>query len=113
MLQRLPLSIDSKRGKKRQLNPPPWYYSSDFLNIEFWSDPSIVAATLPDGLDPDPSAAGHVQMRCSHDWQFSGSNEEFLEPERYQYRGLPFVLLVTLLKAEAGFLLSLHLCRQR
>ena len=44
---------------KSTLNPrPPWYYSSDFLSIEFWSDPSAVAALLPSGLDPDPSANG-------------------------------------------------------
>src|SRR5882672_6107570 len=40
---------------KSTLNPrPPWYYSSDFLNIEFWSQPSAVAALLPTGLDPVP-----------------------------------------------------------
>jgi hypothetical protein len=45
---------------KSTLNPrPPWYYSSDFLNIEFWSDPSFVAAVLPTGLDPDRAANGH------------------------------------------------------
>ena len=32
---------------KSTLNPrPPWYYSSDFLNIEFWSQPSAVAALI-------------------------------------------------------------------
>jgi hypothetical protein len=46
---------------KSTLNPdPPWYYSADFVNVEFWSDPSAVAALLPDGLDPDPSANGHA-----------------------------------------------------
>jgi Acetoacetate decarboxylase (ADC) len=46
---------------KSTLNPtPPWYYSSDFLNIEFWSDPSAVAALLPPGLQPDRSANGHA-----------------------------------------------------
>ena len=41
------------------LNPsPPWYYSADFLNIEFWSDPSAVAALLPTGLRPRPRRAG-------------------------------------------------------
>src|ERR1700678_3132778 len=38
---------------KSTLNPtPPWYYSSDFLNIEFWAEPAAVAAVLPPGLDP-------------------------------------------------------------
>jgi acetoacetate decarboxylase len=43
------------------LNPrPPWYYSSDFLKIEFWAKPSAVAAVLPPGLDPDPAAKGRA-----------------------------------------------------
>ena len=57
---------------KSTLNPlPPWHYSSDFLNIEFWADPSVVAATLPPGLVPDPSAEGHANA-LFYDWQFSG-----------------------------------------
>lgn len=68
------------------LNPvPPWYYSSDFLNIEFWSDPSAVAALLPPGLSPDSAAEGHGNA-LFYDWQFSGDNEEYLDPARYQYR---------------------------
>ena len=47
------------KGKSSLNPPPPWYYSADFLSIEFWSDPSAVAALLPRGLDPDPSANGH------------------------------------------------------
>lgn len=77
---------------KSTLNPlPPWHYSADFLNIEFWAGPSVVAATLPSGLDPDPSAEGHANA-LFYDWQFSGSNEEFLDPARYQYR--EFFILV-------------------
>jgi hypothetical protein len=74
------------------LNPlPPWYYSADFLSIEFWADPAAVRATLPQGLDPDPAADGHASA-LFYDWQFSGSNEEFLDPARYQYREF-FLLL--------------------
>jgi hypothetical protein len=74
------------------LNPlPPWYYSADFLNIEFWSDPAAVAAVLPPGLDPDPAAKGHGNA-LFYDWQFSAANEEYLDPARYQYR--EFFLLV-------------------
>ncbi len=77
---------------KSTLNPrPPWYYSADFLNIEFWSRPSAVAALLPTGLDPDPSAKGHGSA-FFYDWQFSGENEEYLDPARYQYR--EFFILV-------------------
>jgi acetoacetate decarboxylase len=46
---------------------------------------------LPTGLDPDPSANGHCNA-LFYDWQFSGENEEYLDPERYQYR--EFFLLV-------------------
>src|SRR5208282_4568169 len=79
------------KGKSTLNPPPPWYYSSDFLNIEFWSEPSAVAAVLPPGLDPDRSANGHANA-CFYDWQFSGNDEEYLDPARYQYR--EFFLLV-------------------
>jgi len=77
---------------KSTLNPrPPWYYSADFLSIEFWSHPSAVAALLPTGLDPDPSENGHGNA-LFYDWQFSGDNEEYLDPARYQDR--EFFILV-------------------
>jgi Acetoacetate decarboxylase (ADC) len=79
------------KGKSTLNPPPPWYYSADFLNIEFWADPSAVTATLPTGLDPDPKAEGHASVNF-YDWQFSGSNEEYLDPARYQYREF-FILL--------------------
>src|ERR1700728_2954986 len=77
---------------KSTLNPaPPWYYSSDFLEIEFWSEPSAVAALLPPGLAPDRSANGHANA-LFYDWQFSGNDDEYLDPARYQYR--EFFILV-------------------
>jgi acetoacetate decarboxylase len=77
---------------KSTLNPtPPWYYSADFLNIEFWADPSAVAALLPSGLQPDRAAKGHCNA-LFYDWQFSGNNDEYLDPARYQYR--EFFILV-------------------
>ena len=79
------------KGKSTLNPPPPWYYSSDFLNIEFWSEPSAVAALLPAGLDPDRSANGHANA-CFYDWQFTGNDEEYLDPARYQYR--EFFILV-------------------
>jgi acetoacetate decarboxylase len=79
------------KGKSTLNPPPPWYYSSEFLNIEFWSDPAAAAAVLPAGLDPDPSAKGHGNA-LFYDWQFSGENEEYLDPARYQYREF-FVLV--------------------
>jgi hypothetical protein len=74
------------------LNPPfPWYYSSDFLSIEFWADPSAVSELLPGGLEPDRQSAGHATAYF-YDWQFSGTTEEYLDPARYQYR--EFLILV-------------------
>jgi acetoacetate decarboxylase len=74
------------------LNPrPPWHYSADFLSIEFWAAPGVVESLLPEGISPDPSADG----RCDalfYDWQFSGENEEYLDPARYQYREF-FILM--------------------
>ena len=79
------------KGKSTLNPPPPWYYSSDFLNIEFWADPAAIAALLPPGLDPEPAANGHANA-LFYDWQFTGANEEYLDPARYQYR--EFFLLV-------------------
>ena len=77
---------------KSTLNPaPPWYYSSDFLSVEFWADTSAVAAILPPGLEADRAANGRGTA-FFYDWQFSGNNQEHLDPERYQYREF-FILL--------------------
>jgi acetoacetate decarboxylase len=77
---------------KSTLNPaPPWYYSCDFLNIEFWADPSAVAELLPPGLDADRAANGRATGNF-YDWQFSGADQEYLDPARYQYREF-FILL--------------------
>jgi hypothetical protein len=82
---------------KSTLNPsPPWYYTSDFLSIEFWADLGAVKASLPDGLDEDIAAEGRAQA-FFYDWQFTGANDEYLEPARYQYREF-FILLDALLK---------------
>jgi acetoacetate decarboxylase len=83
---------------KSTLNPsPPWHYSADFLNIEFWAESSAVAALLPPGLDVDHAATGHANA-LFYDWQFSGNNEEYLDPARYQYREF-FILVDALFQA--------------
>jgi acetoacetate decarboxylase len=86
------------KGKSTLNPPPPWYYSADFLDVEFWADPSAVAALLPPGLDPDRSANGHANA-LFYDWQFSGNDEEYLDPERYQYREF-FILLDALFQGK-------------
>ena len=73
------------KGQSTLNPPPPWYYSSDFLSVEFWSNPTAVAALLPPGLDADASAMGHGNA-IFYDWQFSGEEDEYLDPARYQYR---------------------------
>src|SRR6201991_50055 len=79
------------KGKSTLNPPPPWHYSADFLDIEFWANPSAVAALLPSGLDLDRSQDGHSNA-LFYDWQFSGDNNEYLDPARYQYR--EFFILV-------------------
>jgi hypothetical protein len=59
------------KGKSTLNPPPPWHYSADFLNIEFWTNPKALAAVLPPGLAPDPAAEGHANA-LFYDWQFSG-----------------------------------------
>src|SRR5580693_7252592 len=82
------------KGKSTLNPPPPWYYSSDFLNIEFWSKPSAVAAVLPPRLERCRSANGHANA-LFYDLEFTGNDDEYLDPERYQYRG--FFILVDVL----------------
>lgn len=86
------------KGKSTLNPPPPWHYSCDFLNIEFWAEPSAVAALLPPGLDPDRAANGHASGSF-YDWQFSGNDEEYLDPARYQYREF-FILLDALFQGK-------------
>lgn len=84
---------------KASLNPaPPWHYSSDFLAIEFWADPARVAELLPPGVSLDADGPGRA-VAYFYDWQFTGENEEFLDPARYQYREF-FILVDALLDGE-------------
>jgi len=86
----------SPRGLSSIAPPPPWHYSGDFLIVEFWADPAAVAAALPAGLTADPNSPGHATA-VFVDWQFTGENDELLDPARYQYR--EFFLLVDALHA--------------
>jgi len=71
--------------------PPPWHYSGDVLAVEFWADPAATTSMLPEGLSPDPSTNGHA-FAMFVDWQFTASDDEYLDPARYQYREA-FVLI--------------------
>jgi acetoacetate decarboxylase len=70
---------------------PPWHYSSDCLAIEYWADPSAIAALLPPGMTPDEKSGGRAFFWFL-DWQFTASNDELTDPARYQY-GEAFALV--------------------
>lgn len=75
----------SPKGKANLVPRPPWHYAGDVTGVEFWADPEAVAALLPDGLTPDSEAGGHA-VALFYDWQFSASDDEYLNPARSQYR---------------------------
>ncbi|GGK07980.1 acetoacetate decarboxylase [Streptomyces camponoticapitis] len=84
----LPLS---PRGEANITPAPPWHYAGEVVAAEFWADAQAAAATLPDGLTLDPESNGRT-VALFFDWQFSGEQDEYLEPARSQYR--EFFLLV-------------------
>ena len=70
---------------------PPWHFAGDVLAVEYWSDPDLSADILPKGVDPDDGGTGHA-IALFTDYQFTGRNEEYLDPARYQCRG--FLILM-------------------
>jgi acetoacetate decarboxylase len=72
-------------GQAALTPPPPWHYAGDVVGVEFRTDPDATAATLPNGLSPDPNSNGRAVMMFL-DWQFTAQDDEYLEPARYQYR---------------------------
>ncbi|WP_242182759.1 acetoacetate decarboxylase family protein [Saccharopolyspora soli] len=74
----------SARGEANLAAAPPWHYAGDVVGVEFWTSAAAAAASLPTGLDPDPASSGHGYALFI-DWQFSGDNEEYLDPVRSQY----------------------------
>jgi acetoacetate decarboxylase len=72
-------------GQAALTPPPPWHYAGDAVGVEFWTDPNAAAATLPNGLSPDPKSNGHA-VKMFLDWQFTAQDDEYLDPARYQYR---------------------------
>ena len=71
--------------------PPPWHYTGDVLAVEFWNDPDVSADILPKGLGLDARRRGRA-VALFVDCQFTASNDEYLNPARYQSREF-FVLL--------------------
>jgi len=81
----------SPRGIANLATKPPWHHAGVVVGAEFWTDPAAAAATPPDGLTHDPQTAGHGTVLFI-DWQYSGSQDEYLDPVRSQYHEF-FVLL--------------------
>ncbi|MBV2357497.1 acetoacetate decarboxylase family protein [Streptomyces sp. J2-1] len=77
----LPLSA---RGTANIVGAPPWHYAGTVVGVEFWTTPEAAARALPAGLTPDPDTAGHGYALFI-DWQFAGSDQEYLDPVRSQY----------------------------
>jgi acetoacetate decarboxylase len=74
-------------GRASILPPLPWHYSGDRLTVEYRTDPSAIAALLPEGVslahdDEDPGAVALIWI----DWQSCGDDgAELLDPVRAQY----------------------------
>ncbi len=84
MLQGFSLPL-SPLGKANVVGAPPWHYSGDAIALQFWAEPDAAAATLPPGLTLDPDSNGRM-VALFVDWQYTGANDELLEPARYQNR---------------------------
>lgn len=48
----------SPRGIANLARKPSWHYAGVVADVEFLTDPAAAAATLHDGLTPDPQSAG-------------------------------------------------------
>src|ERR1700743_2443486 len=71
-------------GKSTLATLPPWHYSSDCIAIEYWTDPASVASLLPPGGTLDEKSVGGAFF-VSLDCEFTGSDDEWTDPARYQY----------------------------
>ncbi len=78
----------SATGGSSILPAPPWHYSGELLTVEYRTDPSAIAALLPEPLelvadDQDPGAVAMIFA----DWQSCGDDlSELDDPIRSQYK---------------------------
>jgi hypothetical protein len=81
----------SPLGAAALVPSPPWHFAGDVLAVEFWNDPDVSIQTLPRGIELDEKSLGHAVVLFT-DYQFTAQNEEYLDPARYQCRGLIVLL---------------------
>jgi hypothetical protein len=66
-------------GQAALTPPPPWRYARDVVGLELRKDSDATAATLLNGLSPDPKSNGRAVMMFL-DWQsYSVSDLKILE----------------------------------
>lgn len=91
----LPLT---QTGRSSLVPPPPWYYSGDFLIVEFRADPNAARALLPPELEPGDDLGSAAAIFV--DWQScSETGGELLDPVRAQYKEF-FVVLAAEYRGE-------------
>jgi acetoacetate decarboxylase len=74
------------RGQASIVPSPPWHYSGDLLTVEYRTEPTNVAALLPEDVEPATEDPGAVAIIWA-DWQSCGDDgAELLDPVRSQYR---------------------------
>lgn len=70
---------------------PVWHYAGDIVGVEFWVDPEVIAPTLPNDVQLDPSSIGHA-VALFGDWQFVREPGEPFYRTHGEYR--EFVMLI-------------------
>lgn len=97
------LAVAGPRGYTLPLSPsgnaslvaaPPWYFSGEFVWIDYRVDPDRAAEFLPPGLElgPDPGVAAAAFSR----WQWcTGQEAELDDPARCQFNEFLLMLAVT------------------
>ena len=81
----------SPLGQTNLAGTPPWHYSSDVVAAEFWVERDAAQTVLPPNVAIDGDGDARAVLMFL-DWQFTASNDEMLDPARYQYREA-FILL--------------------
>jgi len=95
----LPLSPE---GRAQVVDPPPWHYGGDVLQVVFKPDPREAKRVLPEPLEPHPEG---LCLLWFVEWtSVSDLNPDlaFINPERAQYREC-FVAVQCRYRGEEGF----------